>query len=265
MMTAAAPSFRPDALPAVTVPSLLNAGRRPAALRAWCRASDTRRCRTRGALLGRDLERDDFILELAGLLRRLGLLLRSGGELILFGARDVVLLGDVLGRDAHVVLVVDVPQAVDDHGVDQLGVAHAEAVARIGQHVRRGAHVFLAAGDDDVGVAALDGLGRQVGRLQAAAANFADGKRRHHVWQAGLDDGLARRVLAGAGGEHLAHDDFIDGGRIDTDPGQQGLDHVRAEVDGRDLCQCAAELADGGTASGDDYDIFHFNLRECWR
>jgi hypothetical protein len=41
---------------------------------------------------------------------------------------------------------------------------------------------------------------------------------------------------------------------------------MRAQLDSRDLRQCAAELSDGGTASGHDYDIFHVNLRDfSWR
>ena len=91
-------------------------------------------------------------------------------------------LGHVLGRDAHVVLVVDVPQAVDDHGVDHLPVAHALAVARARQHVRRGAHVLLAAGDHDLAVAPGDRLRRQHHGLQAGAADGVDGQCRALPW-----------------------------------------------------------------------------------
>jgi len=57
---------------------------------------------------------------------------------------DAVLLGHVLGRHAHVVVVEDVPQAVVDHGVDELGLghAHAIAVACLGQHERGLVHVL---------------------------------------------------------------------------------------------------------------------------
>jgi hypothetical protein len=121
-----------------------------------------------------------------------GLLLRSQGERVLLLARDAVLLGDVLRGDAHVVLVVDVPQAVDDHRVDQLPVAHALAVARVRQHVRRHAHALLAPGDHDLRVAVADGLRREHHGLEARAAHLVDGHRRHRVRQAALDDGLAR-------------------------------------------------------------------------
>ena len=74
----------PEALPAVTVPSLAKAGRSLASVSSvvpW-----------RGilvgidhdvALAGLDRHRDDLVLEAAGLLRRLGLVLRGDGELVL--------------------------------------------------------------------------------------------------------------------------------------------------------------------------------------
>ena len=61
------------------------------------------------ALLLRDGERGDFVLELAGVLRGSGLLLAGQRQRILRLAADAVLLGHVLSGDAHVVLVVDVP------------------------------------------------------------------------------------------------------------------------------------------------------------
>ena len=52
-------------------------------------------------------------------------------ELVLLLARDLPLLGDVLGGGAHVIAVEGVPQAVLDHGVDQLERAHLRAVAQM--------------------------------------------------------------------------------------------------------------------------------------
>ncbi len=50
------------------------------------------------ALAGRDGEGNDLVLELAGLLRGLGLVLRGGGEAVLLFAGDLPLGGDVLRR-----------------------------------------------------------------------------------------------------------------------------------------------------------------------
>jgi hypothetical protein len=108
-----------------------------------------------------------------------GTISSSEREHVLLVAADLVLLGHVLGRDAHVVLVVNVEQAVDDHRVDELPLAHALAVARAGQHVGRQAHALLAAGDDDLGVAVAHRLGGEHDRLQAGAADGVDGERRH--------------------------------------------------------------------------------------
>jgi hypothetical protein len=89
-------------------------------------------------------------------------------------------------------------------------------------------------------------LGRQVGGLEAAAADHVDGVGGHRGRQAGLDDGLARRVLADAGGQHLAQNDFADRGRVDAGFRQQAADHLRAEFGGRNLGERTAEFADGG-------------------
>ena len=247
----------PEALPAVTVPALSNAGlqareRLGAGLLVdeLVGGEDDR-----VALLLRDRERHDLVLEAAAFLRRRRLLLRGEGERVLLLAADLVLLGHVLGRDAHVVLVVDVEQAVGDHRVDQLPVAHALALARAEQHVRRQAHVLLAAGDADLVVAVADRLRGEHHRLQAGAADGIDRQRRHALRQAALDHRLTRRVLARAGREHLAEDDLAD--LVAREPGalEQAGDHGRAELGRGGLGERAAELADRRAGGGDDDDV----------
>ena len=123
--------------------------------------------------------------------------------------------------------------------------------------MRRQAHVLLAAGDDDLGVAVAHRLRGEHHRLQAGAADGVDGERRHGHRQAALDDGLARRVLAGPGGEHLAEDHLAD--LLAGEPGAlEQLDHNRgAQIGRRGLGESAAELADRGAGGGDDDDVFH--------
>ncbi|MNE34774.1 hypothetical protein D3C81_1096960 [compost metagenome] len=75
--------------------------------------------------------------------------------------------------------------------------------------------------------------------------------------QAGLDRGLARRVLPGAGGEHLAENDFVDQFGIDAGLGQQLADHRGAKVDGGNVGQCPLVATHGGPGGGNDYDILH--------
>ena len=208
--TAAAPSLMPEALAAVTVPSLSKAGpqlgdrlERGAVLGIFVGVDDD------VALAGLHRDRRDLVLELAGLLRGLGLVLRGDRELVLLRAGDLPLAGDVLGGVAHVVAVEGVPQAVLDHGVDHLEVAHLHAVAQM-RAVRRLAHGFLAAGHHDLGIAVEDGLVAERDRAQARAAELVDAPGRALDRDAGGDRGLARRVLALAGGQDLAQDDLGD-------------------------------------------------------
>ncbi len=111
-------------------------------------------------------------------------------------------------------IIEGIPEAVADHRVDQLRMAHAQPGAGLGQHVGRQAHVFLTASDDHFGVAAANRLRRQVQRLETGAADLVQRERWHRVGKARLDRSLARGVLAGAGGEDLPEDDFIDFGGI---------------------------------------------------
>ncbi|CRP52210.1 hypothetical protein PAERUG_P5_London_26_VIM_2_01_09_02983 [Pseudomonas aeruginosa] len=209
------------------------------------------------ALALRDLDRRDLVAEAPALDGGDGLLLRSGGEGVLLLAGQAVLLRQVLGGDAHVVVVEGVPQAVLDHAVDQLRMAHAQAGAGAGHDVGRQAHVLLAAGDDHLGVAAADRLGAQVQGLEAGAADLVQGHGRHADRQAGLDRRLARRVLPGPGGEHLAEDDFVDLAGIETGLFEQAADYRGAQLGGGNAGQRALEAADGGTGSGDDDDVLH--------
>ena len=74
----AAPSLSPDALPAVTVPSLLNAGRSLASVSAVVPALMYSSCVDHHvALAGLDRHRHDLVLEPARRLRRRRLVLRA--------------------------------------------------------------------------------------------------------------------------------------------------------------------------------------------
>src|SRR3546814_4338997 len=83
------------------------------------------------ALATLDGDRNDLVLELAGLLRSLGLVLALHREFVLCLAGDLELLGDILRRGAHVVTVEGIPQAIADHGVDEAEVAHLLAGPQI--------------------------------------------------------------------------------------------------------------------------------------
>ena len=96
-------------------------------------------------LLDLDGHGNDLIVELAGSLSGLGLLLRVSAELVHLLLGDAPDVADVLSGGSHVIVVVDVPEAVLDHGVDDLLVTHAGAPALIGQGEGSSAHVLGAA------------------------------------------------------------------------------------------------------------------------
>src|SRR5690606_2490846 len=75
------------------------------------------------ALLALDGDSDDLVLELAGLLRGLDLVLRREREVVLILAADLPLTGDVLSSGAHVVVIESIPEAVLDHRIDERDVA----------------------------------------------------------------------------------------------------------------------------------------------
>jgi hypothetical protein len=70
-------------------------------------------------------------------------------------------------------------------------------------------------------------------------------------------------VIAGtstdAGGEHLAHDDFIDLARGQAATAERGRDDPGAELTCGQAGEGAPELADRSADGGDDDDIFHSN------
>ena len=68
----------------------------------------------------------------------------------------------------------------------------------------------MPARDDEIGIAIGDRLRAEHRGFQARAADLVDRHGGHHVGQAGVDRSLTRRILTGASGEHLSHDDLGD-------------------------------------------------------
>ena len=130
------------------------------------------------------------------------------------------------------VAVEGVHQAVLEHRVDELHVAHLGAGAQM-RGMRRQRHRFLAAGDDDRGVAIGDLLQAEGDRAQARAAELVEAPGRLLLRHAGRHGGLAGRVLALAGGQDLAEDDLVDLAARDLGARQRRLDGDGAEIVGR--------------------------------
>ena len=76
-------------------------------------------------------------------------------------------------------------------------------------------HRFLAAGDDDIGVAVGDLLHAERHRAQARAAELVEQPGGLLLRHAGLHGGLAAGVLALAGGQDLAEDHLVDLAAVD--------------------------------------------------
>ena len=187
----------------------------------------------RVALALRNRDRQDLVLEPAGLGRPRRLLVTARGVLVLRGAIDVVVLGHDLAGVPHVALLERAPQPVVDHRVDDLAVAHAQPVAHPRQQVRAVAHRLHAAGDRHVDVAHRDRLVGEHHRLQSRPADFVDGERGDVIGQAAAQRRLARRILSEAGRDDVAHDAFVDDRGVDAGPAHRLGDDERAKLRAR--------------------------------
>ncbi len=211
------------------------------------------------ALARRDLDRNDLVLEAPRLLRRLGLVLRGDGELILLLAGDLPALRHVLCGIAHVVAVEGVPQAIPDHGIDHLRVAHLDAVAQM-DAVRRLTHALLPAGDDDRRIAVADRLVAERHCPQPRPAELVDAIGGHLDGNAGADRGLPCRVLTLARRQDLAHDDLGDVRGGDPGPLDRFDDRDLAEIVRRHAAQAAIEGAHRRPRGGGNHDFGHWTI-----
>ena len=210
----------------------------------------------RVALAGLDREGHDLVIKAARLLRGLGLVLRSKREFVLLVATDLPFLGDVFGRGSHVIVVEGIPQAVADHGVDELHVTHLLARTKIG---RMGGHrhAFLAARQHHRGIARRYLLGGQGNGPQSRPADLVQKPGRGFGRQARVDMRLSRRVLALARGQDLAQDRFGNFGRVDPGPGHDFLQDRCAQVMRGDIGERSQKAADGSACGGNDYGFGH--------
>jgi hypothetical protein len=150
-----------------------------------------------------------------------------------------------------VVAVEGIPQAVTDHGVDHVPVAHLHALAEIGG-VLGAAHALLAAGGDDLGVTGSDLLHAERHGAKAGAAQLVHAPGRGLLRDAGIDGGLAGGVLALAGGEDLAEDYLVHFCAFDLGALHGRLQRHGAEVGRGHARQRTVERPDGGARRRDN-------------
>ncbi len=174
--------------------------------------------------------RNNFVAEPTVFDGRQGFLQGTDGKFVHGLAADVVFVSCTLGENAHQAAFVGVFQAVQEHAVHHLAMAHAHAGAGLGQQVRRLAHVFHAASDHDVIGACLDLVVGHDHGLHAGAAHLVDGGAAGAVGNAGSTGGLARRGLAEACGQYATHDHFLHIRRLEAGAFNGGLDGDSAQI-----------------------------------
>ena len=204
----------------------------------------------RPGLAARHDHRLDLLGEEARGLRLRGALLRAERKRVLVLARDLVILGDVLGRlrhgvDAVLLLHQRIDEAPADGGVLDRG-APLERLLRLAHHERRARHRLDAAGDGEVDLARADALRGEAHRVQSRRAEPIDGDARHRVRQAREQQRHPRDVavvLAGLVGAAVI--DLVERRPIDIRmPLHQRLDRDRAEIVGAHLGEPAGIAAD---------------------
>ncbi len=253
--SAAAPSLTPGALPAVTLPSFLNAGFSAASASAVVssRMASSRSTTSGVALLLRDADRQDLVREpaLARRVRRLAVAL----------GRVRVLLARATPRTSSATTSPDMPmwQFSNAHHRPSLIIESTSVPLPMrspsrtrGRRYGRVAHRFHAAGDRDVDVAGRDPLRRQHHGLQSRAADLVDRQSRDVSREPAVERRLPRGVLAVARLDDVAHDALVDGRRIDAGARDRLAHDQRAELGGLEIFQGAEELAGGGADGGDD-------------
>ena len=145
-------------------------------------------------------------------------------------------------------------EAVLDHGVEELHVAHLLPVAQM-RDVGGEGHGFLPARHDDGGVAIGDLLHAQRHSAQARAAELVEAPGGLFLRNSGLHGGLTGRVLALAGGEDLAEDHLVHLAGIDARALKGGLDGHGAQIMGGHGAEDAAEGSHRRARGAYNHDI----------
>ena len=154
-------------------------------------------------------------------------------------------------------MVKRIPQAVDDHGVNQGALVHTGTPAGGRDGVGGSGHVLGAAGHDDVGVAAQNGAGTFNDGLHTGTADHGNSVGGHFLRNTGLDGDLAGHILAKTCGEHAAEHDLIDRLRLHTGAAERLFDNDCTHLGSGDILQAAAERTNSGTAAVYNVQILH--------
>eukprot|EP00754_Rhynchopus_humris_P019513 Rhum_TRINITY_DN14643_c25_g1::Rhum_TRINITY_DN14643_c25_g1_i1::g.107503::m.107503 len=202
------------------------------------------------------LDRHQLVRDATRLLRLAEQLLRPHRVLVHLLLRDLVLLRQVLRRQAHRHAGVAVGQALPQR-VHELRLAELEAGALAGavDRVRALAHVLRPAHQHHVRLAAQDLLRAQHHSLEARPAQTVHRQRRGGHRGAGLQadvpgkvDGVGRALA------HVAEDDLVDARGVDVALRQGTLAGRHAEVRGAHALQAAGHGAERRALRRNDAD-----------
>ena len=191
---------------------------------------------------GRELDREDFALEQSRVDRRDRTAVRLERVGVQRLAAEPPLLGEQLGRDA----LRDDVVAVGDE---------AREVAAVRPH-RDARHHLHAGGDDDVELSCGDrGRGVQV-RLHRRAALTVDGRPRDVDRPAGGQHGHPADVPAlFADLRHAAHLHVVDPARVEADPLDEPVQHLRREGVAAQRCERSVPASDRRAHGVDDVRV----------
>ena len=198
----------------------------------------------------------DFRGELASSLSRGKALLRAFGPTVLLFAGDLVRACEVFSVPSRMLAGEGVVEAVHQHRIEDLGVAHTIAPAPGPHEIGGAVHVLHAAGNRAVDEPEHDLLSRASNRLRTRAADAVDRQGRNIDRDAAMDGRLPGRVHFIAGLDYVAHDDRADIARWQFRALKRRTDYYRAKIDRWHILQRAAVCADGSAHGGTDDNFF---------
>src|SRR5947209_1923506 len=136
--------------------------------------------------------------------------------------------------------------------IEHRDVAVLKPGTRLDQQVRRLGHRLLATGHDDVELAGPDQLIGHRDRVKPGQAYLVNRQGRHVHADAGVDRRLPGRDLAGAGRQHLTHDDVLHLLWRHTGAFERGLDGETTQLGSREIFELAEQATHWGTGAGHD-------------
>src|SRR5262249_5201464 len=176
-------------------------------------------------------------------------------ERILLCPREVVFGRGSIGKATHGLAVPGTAEPVEEHMIENLPVAHPVTTARLRARVRRVGHQLETAGNGDLDVAGTDLICGHHDGLQGGAAHLVDRYRRSANGYAGAERCLPCGSLPQPGGQHVAHDHFLNVGTVHSRRLEGSFDGSAAQLGSSRRRKGALECTDRGPLSRDNDNI----------